>query len=221
MNKLAASSLLALALALPATLAAAPPPACGGIIVDDGTLVFGEVHATGHLGVCARRPSGVIVFYDVPTCDTATPRGNVIRLSSSGGGTATTTVAPAVISINCGGVTIDPFPTAFQFGLWFTGYNATDIAYGTPNRDYLHGNSYVPWAVDGAADTLCGYGDDDVLVGDGEPVAAGLEACMNGGAGLADHCANGYNLNCELFGGTYLFPATTDCGCGAAPPQIW
>ncbi len=218
------SALLPLGLAagfalLPASAQAQPP--CGGTIADDGTVVLGEVRGTGHLGVCVRRPAGLVVFYDVPTCNNATPIGQVFRFSSSGVYTGTTTIAPAVIPIDCNGTWVDPFPATFLFGLWFTGYAGTDVAYGTPHRDYLHGNTYVPWAPDGAADTLCGYDDDDVLVGDLEAIAPAVYACLDGDINLAggDQCHNGNKANCELASG--YGAAVGGCGCGFAPPQIW
>jgi hypothetical protein len=222
MTKLASAALFCFALAaLPAAVAA--QPACAGTIADDGTVVLGEVRGTGHLGICVRRPTGAIAFYDVPTCNLATPIGYVLRFSSSGLFGGTTAIAPLLISVDCAGTWVDPFLPGFQFGLWFTGYAGADKAFGTPHRDYLHGNTYVAWAPDGASDTLCGYDDDDVLVGDLEAVPAGpLRACLNGGINIAggDTCHNGNHNSCETATG-FGVPIGFDCGCGIGPPQIW
>lgn len=218
MKKLAQAALLTLALAaLPA--ASFAQPACGGTIAGDGTVVLGEVRGTGYLGICVRDPAGVVTLFPVPTCNMGTPIGQVIRFSSSGVYTGVTTIAPAVIPVDCAGTWVDPFPLAFNFGLWFTGYAGRDIAYGTPNRDYLHGNTYVAFAPDGAIDTLCGYEDDDVLVGDMEAVPPALHACLEGGVGGADQCHNGRKATCEAVTG-YGMPVL-GCGCGMAPPNIW
>lgn len=218
MKKLTKAALFTLALtALPA--ASFAQPACGGTISDDGVVVLGEIRGTGELGICVRRPSGVVVLYPVPTCNVGTPTGQVIRFSSGGTYTGTTTIAPAVVPIFCNGTWVDPFPPAFNFGLWFTGYAGRDIAFGTPNRDYLHGNTYVAFTPDGAVDTLCGYEDDDVLVGDMEAISPIVWACLEGGVGGADQCHNGVKAACELTSG-YGFVAP-NCDCGNAPPNIW
>ena len=220
MKKFTQTALLTLALAaLPA--ASFATTACGGTITGDGTVVFGEVRGTGYLGICVRDPGGVVTYHAVTTCNTGTPIGEVIRISSSGVYAGVTTIAPAMVPVDCSGTWVDPFPTAFRFGLWFTGYAGQDIAYGTPNRDYLHGNSYVVWAADGVTDILCGYGDDDVLVGDLQsPLPPPAQyACLEGGAGAADQGHSGDKATCEILTG---FGAVVGgCGCGAAPPNIW
>lgn len=220
MKKFTRTALLTLALAaLPA--ASFAQPACGGTIAGDGTVVLGEIRGTGTLGICVRDSMGVVTLFPVPTCNTATPVGYVIRFSSSGVYTGLTTIAPAVVPIDCVGTWVDPFPTTFLFGLWFTGYAGQDIAYGTPNRDYLHGNSYVVQPPDGVTDYLCGYGDDDVLVGDlqAPPPPPAQYACLQGGAGAADQCHSGDKAACEILSGWGA--VIGGCGCGAAPPNIW
>lgn len=220
MKKLTKAALLTLALAaLPA--ASFAQPACGGTIVGDGVVVLGEIRGTGNLGICVRDPAGVVTLFPVPTCNTATPIGYVVRFSSSGGYGGPTAVAPAVIPVDCAGTWVDPWPATFLFGLWFTGYAGPDFAHGTPNRDYLHGNSYVVWPADAATDILCGYGDDDVLVGDLQvPLPPPAQfACLEGGIGGADQCHSGDKATCEIMTG---FGAVIGgCGCGAAPPNIW
>ncbi len=222
MKKLTQAALLALTL-----LAAALPTAvqaqitCAGPFIEDGVVVYGEVRGTGHLGICARRPSGVIAFTNVPLCNVGTPIGQVFRVSGTAGWAGPSVIGPVVVPVNCLGTWIDPFPPAFQFGFWYTGLNGADIAYGTPNRDYLHGNGFAAGPVDGAPDTLCGYEDDDVLVGDLEPLPLPI-ACLNGGLNGApgDQCHNGDKFDCEVpTGYGVLIPG--DCGCGFAPPNIW
>lgn len=225
MKRLAqATLLLALAYAgLPAQVQAQPNCA-PGLIVEDGTIVYGETRATGNLGICVLRPSGVIAFINVPTCNLATPIGAAFRVSGSAAYAGASTIGQVVAPVNCGGTWIDPFLPAFQFGLWYTGLNGVDVAYGTQNRDYLHGNNVTAaGGPDNGADTLCGYDDDDVLVGDADFVAApALYACMNGGLHLGggDDCHNGQKHACENNTG-YGAPILFACGCGAAPPEIW
>lgn len=218
MKKLTKAALLTLALtALPTASFA-----CGGPFIGDGTVVLGEIRGTGSLGICVRDPAGVVSLISVPGCNNATPIGNVVRFSSSGGYAGVTRIAPAVIPVDCIGTWVDPFPATFLFGLWFTGLAGQDIAFGTPNRDYLHGNSNIVSPPDGVTDFLCGYGDDDVLVGDlqAPPPPPAQFACLQGGVGVADECHSGDKAaSCEILSGWGV--AVAGCGCGAAPPNIW
>lgn len=194
---------------------------CSPLIAGDGVVVYGETRGTGNLGICVRGPFAM-VFHNVPGCNLGTPLGDFFQFTGTAAFAGVTVIGPVVAPVNCGGTWVDPFLPGFQFGMRFTGLTGMDIAYGTPNRDYLWGNDAIPAVPDGAPDTLCGYADDDMLVGDLEPSPPAPRACLNGGPHLGggDQCDNGDRINCELMGG-YGGPVIGDCGCGAAPPEIW
>lgn len=193
-------------------------------------VVLGEEQVggvgTGQLAMCYRPAGGGPETYVVVhECSTATPEGNQFFIWGTEGND---TAGPLAKPILCDGTWMLPWNASFKFGLAAFMGSGSDTVYGTPNADTLfsyYQYAYPPMVLDASNDRLCGYGGDDVLMGDGDESAEASE-CLNGGPGT-DTCNGGDDGS--AFDTAYACEDTSHavtsteatCSCGTEPPSFW
>lgn len=182
-----------------------------------------------YLALCERTGGGSLTYQDYPTgcTDTSEGAGDFIMIY---GGTGDDRIGPlqsAAGEISCGlGHHIMPF-SSWRVPMWAYGNYGTDLIYGTDGADGLT-SSDTNFTADSSNDVLCGFGGNDLLVGDYDSESAtSHHECIDGGAGTntCDGVASSSPYTDAYVTSTCSTAAhlttTSSCGCTAAAANFW
>ena len=132
--------------------------------------------------------SGGTTTFTVTDCDSA-DNGDGIHVYGGDGDDIINAVTGDVFF--CAGNPMGQWYSGWDIWPYMFGDDGADLLIGAAGKDLLiSGSNVANYPADGSHDWLCGYGGDDVLIGDNDDSTGDFE-CMDGGthwAGGGDYC---------------------------------
>ena len=215
------AGLLATMLALAASTPVAHAGACGTFTASNSAdhILLGEqtnyfwydgqywFYRLGKLAICwgSTTPTTSELFTG---CDTSSTSSDYIQVNALAGNDI---LMPNEEAHLCDPLDLSGYLETFdeaRFDFYVRAEMGTgaDVAHGTENGDKLYSNVYGSFGTlpyDSAEDTLCGWGGNDLLYGDGDDSNT-FEEILEGGNGGSDYCYGGHD-------GDYYDWAHTTC----------